>query len=150
MAGWLLDTNILLRRVDRKSADHSLASRSVANLLARSEDCYLTAQVVIEFWVVATRPVQVNGLGWSVEQARAEVDLLLDQFPLLEEQPAVFGNWLSLVAAQPISGKRAYDARIVAVMQAHGLTNLLTLNTDDFIFASGIKVVHPRDVTRGA
>ena len=92
MAGWLLDTNILLRRVDRKSADHSLASRSVANLLARSEDCYLTAQVVIEFWVVATRPVKVNGLGWSVEQARAEVDLLLDQFPLLEEQPTVFGN----------------------------------------------------------
>ena len=150
MAGWLLDTNILLRRVDSKSADHSLASRSVASLLARSEDCYLTAQVVIEFWVVATRPVQVNGLGWSAEQARAEVDLLLDQFPLLEEQPAVFGNWLSLVAAQPISGKRAYDARIVAVMQAHGLSNLLTLNTGDFTFATGIKVVHPRDVTLGA
>jgi hypothetical protein len=32
--------------------------------------------------------------------------------------------------------------------KAHGITHLLTLNVQDFVRYSGIKVVHPREITR--
>ena len=45
----------------------------------QGNECYLTAQVLIELWVVATRLVEVNGLGWSIEQTRQVIDQLLDR-----------------------------------------------------------------------
>ena len=32
---------------------------SVSNLLKSGHQCYITSQVLIEFWVVATRPMEV-------------------------------------------------------------------------------------------
>jgi hypothetical protein len=43
----------------------------------RGYECVITAQVLIEFWVVATRPIEVNGLGWSVEKTRAKINRLI-------------------------------------------------------------------------
>ena len=63
MAQYLLDTNIVLRFSNPSDTQHSLAAEAVATLLAQGGECYLTAQVLIELWVVATRPVDVNGLG---------------------------------------------------------------------------------------
>jgi hypothetical protein len=39
-------------------------------LLTQGDECFLTAQVLVELWVVATRPVEVNGLGWAVNTVR--------------------------------------------------------------------------------
>jgi predicted nucleic acid-binding protein len=76
----------------------------------------------------------------------AEVRHLLDQFQLLDEAPAAFSNWLHLVASHAVTGKQVHDARLVAVMQAHGVTHLLTFNVADFRRYSDITVVHPDDV----
>ena len=70
MTKYLLDTNILLRASDRTSPRYSLAINSVASLIARGDECVITLQVLIEFWVVATRPIDVNGLGWNVEHLK--------------------------------------------------------------------------------
>jgi predicted nucleic acid-binding protein len=76
MAKYLLDTNVVLRLSNPSDGQHELVTEAVANLLARADECYLTAQVLIELWVVATRPTNVNGLGWSVEQTRNIIDQL--------------------------------------------------------------------------
>lgn len=146
MTAYLLDTNILLRMSDGNSPVNLLAGRATANLLQQGHSVYITSQNLVEFWAVATRPLAVNGLGWSIEQTYAEVEQLLNQFPLLEETQQVFTNWLNYVSTNKVMGKRVHDARLVAVMLAHGVTHLLTFNTDDFTTKEGIVIVHPQSV----
>ena len=73
MATYLADTNLLLRLADPASPQHSIATQALAGLLARSDEVYLTPQNFIEFWAVATRPVEANGFGWSSERTSKEV-----------------------------------------------------------------------------
>lgn len=90
MADYLLDTNVLLRMSDSTSPVNLLAGRAAATLLKQQNRLFLTSQNIVEFWVVATRPAQVNGLGWSVQQTHTEIEQILSQFPLLEETPEIF------------------------------------------------------------
>jgi predicted nucleic acid-binding protein len=143
MAGHLLDTNIALRSANSADSEHELVVRAVSALIARGEPIYLTAQVIIEFWAVATRPANVNGLGWDLEFVAAEVERLLDQFPLLEEGPAILPRWMQLVTTLGIQGKQVHDARLVAVMLHHGISHVVTLNVDHFRRFGGITPVHP-------
>lgn len=146
MSRYLLDTNILLRAVDPASTDYNTAVNAIAHLLTQTYECCITAQVLIEFWVVATRPTAVNGLGWSIEQTQLEIEQLLDQFPFLDDTPQIFTTWLQLVNQYAVKGKRTHDIRLLAVMMTHAITNLLTFNPSDFIAVPGIAIVHPQDI----
>jgi predicted nucleic acid-binding protein len=146
MPGLLLDTNVLLRASDPGSPLYALATEAVALLLAAGEQIQITAQNLIEFWAVATRPESVNGLGWSAQQTRDEISRLLGQFPLLEDSPAIFSEWPNLVSSHAVEGKATHDARLVAVMQVHGIACLLTFNTVDFVRYTGLTLLHPTDV----
>lgn len=146
MVAYLLDTNILLRMSDANSSTHLLTGRVLANLLRQGHNVYITSQNIIEFWAVATRPTEANGLGWSSERTQQEVQQLLARFPSLEETPQIFSRWLSYVMLHRITGRRVHDARLIAVMLVHGITHLLTFNTDDFISIEGIVIVHPQTV----
>jgi predicted nucleic acid-binding protein len=146
MRSLLLDTNIWLRMVQPQAPQHTLAVDALATLVAQGDTVYFTAQNVIEFWSVATRPVEANGLGWSVEATKAEVDRVMALFPLLADTPAVFTHWLALVSAHRVTGRRVHDARLVAVMLAHGVHHVLTFNGDDFRAFNEIVVVEPADV----
>lgn len=108
--------------------------------------CFLTAEVLVELWVIATPPVAVNGLGRAVEQTRSIIDQLLNRFPLLEESPHIFPNWLELVTVNKLISKRTHDVRIVATMLAHETTYLLTFNPSDFAVTSDITIVQPEDL----
>lgn len=147
MASYLVDTNILLRSADPASVGHSAAVHAVSVLLMRGEQVLITAQNLVEFWAVVTRPVEANGFGWKSQVASLQVRQLLDQFPLLEETSAVLTNWLSLVTRHGITGKRAHDARLVAVMRTHGISNLLTFNLADFQQYPDLALFHPEDIT---
>lgn len=146
MTKYLLDTNVVLRFCNPSDEQHSLATDAVSLLLARGDECFLAPQVIVEFWVVATRPIDVNGLGWNVEQTRNIIDEFCNYFPLLEESSQIFPNWLDLVTANKIMGKRTHDARIVAAMLAHRITHILTLNPKDFKFTSSIIIVRPQEL----
>jgi predicted nucleic acid-binding protein len=50
------------------------------------------------------------------------------------------------VEAYSVIGKPAHDARIVALMLAHGVTQLLTLNPSDFARYQGITTVTPQEI----
>lgn len=147
MATYLLDTNILLRMSDATCADHLLAGQSVAKLLLRSDEVYLTAQNLIEFWAVATRPANANGLGWTTQQTALEIEAIQHKFPLLPDSPDILSHWLLLVKAHDIKGKKVHDARLVAVMITHSIANLLTFNVGDFKSFTNITAHHPNDIT---
>ncbi|WP_337886556.1 type II toxin-antitoxin system VapC family toxin [Fischerella thermalis] len=146
MTHYLLDTNILLRSRDIGSPDYNLIDRTIRYLISNNHRCFITAQVLIEFWVVATRPAAVNGLGWTPEETERAVQMLINQFELLEETPDIFRIWLSLATTHKISGKRIHDLRIQAVVLAHNISHILTLNPKDFIQVEEITIVHPHSI----
>jgi predicted nucleic acid-binding protein len=146
MTDYLFDTNILLRSRDVASADYNLVDRTIRYLISNNHQCFITSQVLIEFWVVATRPVAVNGLGWTPEETERAVQMLINQFSLLEETPDIFRIWLSLATTYKISGKRTHDLRIQAVALAHNISHILTLNPRDFVKVEGITIVHPNNI----
>lgn len=108
------------------------------------------SQNAAEFWAVCTRPSHGNSNGFGLKVHQAERYFLRFErlFTILPETAAAYGEWKHLVAAHGVSGLRAYDARLVAVMLAHGIENILTFNTADFKPYTGIRVVHPDDVLR--
>ena len=132
MTRYLIDTNVLLRSAVNTSARNSAAAGAVTILLAQGDELLLAPQVLMEFWSVATRPVAVNGFGWPIDVVRDESDRLLDQFPLLPETPAVFGEWLRLVTKHSVTGKQVHDTRLVAILNTHQVARLLSFNTNDF------------------
>ena len=102
MAQYLLDTNIILRFSNPSDLQHELVTEAVATLLEQGDDCYLSPQVLTEMWVVATRPTNVNGLGWSTGYTRKIIDDLLARFPIVDETPQIFLAWLDLVTQNEI------------------------------------------------
>jgi predicted nucleic acid-binding protein len=145
MPGYLIDTNVLLRSVADASSQHSSAVSAIALLLEKGQELFLAPQVLMEFWAVATRPADVNGLDWSVETVCGEIRRLLDQFSLLPETPAVFEEWLRLVTERKVVGKKVHDARIAALLNIHGITLILTFNIGDFK-NYGITAVSPDEI----
>ncbi len=88
----------------------------------------------------------MNGLGKTAAEAAAELASLKSLVVRLEETPAIYGTWESLVTSMAVIGKNGHDARLVAAMMAHGLTHLLTFNVQDFRRYPGITAVAPADV----
>lgn len=146
MTSYLLDTNIILRFANTQSSEYEIINNAIVQILLQGGQCFITSQVLIEFWVVATRPVAVNGLGWTPEETEQAVQMLINQFELLEETPNIFHIWLSLVKTHRILGKRTHDLRIQAVVLAHNISHVLTLNPKDFVEVEGITIVHPNSI----
>ena len=76
-------------------------------------------------------------------QATAELSRVQPLFPLLTDTPAIFAEWQRLVTAHGVMGRNAHDARLVAAMNVHGLTHLLTFNTGHFTRYPGITALNP-------
>jgi predicted nucleic acid-binding protein len=105
-------------------------------------------QNAAEFWVVCTRPKggKSNGLGLKAHQAERFFSRFEPLFTILPETASVYAEWKRLVIAHGVSGARAHDTRLVAIMLAHGVENILTFNVSDFRRYAGIQVVHPTDI----
>lgn len=107
-----------------------------------------TSQNYVEFWNVATRPADRNGFGLMPTEAERLLCLVERLFPGLPDSPAVYPEWRRLVVAFGVRGVQVHDARLVASMLVHGVTQILTLNTGDFAryAPEGITAVDPNSV----
>jgi predicted nucleic acid-binding protein len=143
---YLADTNILLRLVELQSSHHAEAKNAVDKLLKNGDVLFLTLQNISEFWNVCTRPLDKNGLGFSVPQTDAELSKIEQVFDLLPDTEEVYRNWRELVVKYSVSGTKVHDAKIVASMKVHNIQNLLTFNAKDFKRYTDIKAVEPKDV----
>ncbi|HEY3444204.1 MAG TPA: PIN domain-containing protein [Paludibaculum sp.] len=142
----LIDTNILLRSVQPTHFMHASAVQALAALIERDETLLVSVQNMAEFWNVATRPEANNGLGFSIEEARDELSKLEGYFAVLHEDGASYDVWKALVVQNRVQGVEVHDARLVAIMMASGIRQILTFNTKDFIRYAGIEAIHPDTV----
>jgi predicted nucleic acid-binding protein len=143
---YLVDTNILLRLVQKNSPMHLDTQRAILTLKKQGEFLCIIPQNIIEFWAVATRYLDKNGLGLSITQAEEESEKLKKIFILELDTPQIFTEWESLVIIYQVMGKQVHDARLAAAMVAHNITHLLTFNVEDFKRFSDIVVVDPRSI----
>jgi predicted nucleic-acid-binding protein len=62
---YLTDTNLLVRAAQDGHAMQDVALSAIEALLDEGQELFLARQNLVEFWVVATRPVERNGLGMT-------------------------------------------------------------------------------------
>ena len=150
LVAYLIDTSVLARLANSADSHYAAASGAVLELHRRGEILHITPQNLIEFRSVATRPVALNGLGLSPQDADTKAMAFESAFPLLPDTPDIFPAWKALVNALSVIGKQVHDARLVAVCHTHAVTHLLTFNTQDFTrfaaYEPGVTVVDPAGV----
>ncbi|MBO3459118.1 hypothetical protein G7B40_011835 [Aetokthonos hydrillicola Thurmond2011] len=56
-------------------------------------------------------------------------------------------EWRRLIVEYRVSGVKVHDTRLVAAMCVHGVTDIITFNTNDFTRFTEITAYHPRDIT---
>ena len=69
---------------------------------------------------------------------------------LLPDLLTLFAEWEALVGAHACHGRVSYDARLVAAMRTHGITQLLTFNGADFARFPGVAVLDPASLAAPA
>jgi predicted nucleic acid-binding protein len=126
----LVDTNVLIYAIDRKSAYYN-AARAI--LETGEYELYTTSKNLTEFLVVATKP---SGYGLSTDIA---IDILVKITASLD---VLYPNEVSSTLLSELMrnyrpvGAKIHDFEIVAIGLAHGVMNVATFNTKDF---TGIK-----------
>lgn len=145
---YLIDTNVLLRFVDRLHPQHPVVRTAIRSLHGRGDVLRVTPQNFVEFWNVATRPATRNGFGLTTRDAERRLHILERLFPLLPESAALYSEWRRLVVMFNVGGVQVHDARLVAAMKVGGLTHILTFNTADFAryAVEGIIAVDPVNI----
>jgi predicted nucleic acid-binding protein len=139
----LVDTNVLGRLCHFSDPLRAQAVAALLTLRKSHGRLVLAPQVCYEFWVTATRPSSVNGLGMTVDRATRWLDYFHTAFEILRDPSDLLDRWEALIRHHRTVGKAAHDARLVAFMQAHGLSSILTFNSGDFA-RYGITVIDPR------
>jgi predicted nucleic acid-binding protein len=146
---FLLDSGILLRLTDTKDVKHSLARRAVRTLGDRQEEVFIATQNTAEFLNVASRPIANNGLGLRPEEALRLLERDIEPVcQILVELEAGYHEFKRLVGTYSVIGKQVHDARLVAMMLAWRIENILTLNDRDFrrYEPEGIHIVTPAEL----
>lgn len=145
---YLVDTNVLLRFADRSHPLHPLIRTAVRELRQDEHKLQVSSQNCIEFWNVATRPVERNGFGLTPPEAERLLQLIERLFPVLPDSSEIYREWRRLVVVFGVSGVQVHDARLVAAMKVNAISHILTLNVEDFkrYISEGIMAVAPGTV----
>ena len=138
---YFVDTNILLCATDSGRVGHASAWTLFERAASSGAHLALSGQVLREYLVVATRPVDANGLGLSVSAALANSATFRARAVFCEEDERVRLLMERLVREAGLTGKRIHDANIAATALTHGHVDLITENPGDFETIPGL-VVH--------
>lgn len=139
----LVDTNILLRSAQPNHPLSQQATHAVSQLIRQGDGVFFCSQTIAEFWNVATRPSDRNGLGLSHEEALQEVSSIEKLLTLLPDIPAIYPAWKELVRDHKVQGVKVYDARMVATMNIYAVESVLTFNAADFKRYGSVTALHP-------
>ena len=138
-----LDTNILLAATDENRAGHDRIHDILMQAHRGEIHLYLNGQVLREYYVVATRPKEVNGFGLSPEEAISNGEFFRKLADYCEETEDVHRHLKMLIRTYSLSGKRIHDANIAAAMVSCNLKRILTFNGRDFSCFRELEILSP-------
>jgi predicted nucleic acid-binding protein len=128
----LLDTNIVLRSNQTNATEYAEVVGKISSWILQGEKLIIASQTLYEFYVVATRPIAQNGFGLEAIEAQEAMEKLTKAYILLPDNEKILPYWLHLIKKYEVKGKKSHDTRLVAFMLSHQISNLYTLNTQDF------------------
>lgn len=135
----LLDTNVLL------SFGDSAAREIVYKLFEAGYEPRLTFQNLAEYWSVATRPREVNGLGLNPGKVNDRIKQLINAFPLILESEKSVQLWMELCAEHQVSGKKVHDFKLAAIALSNEVDTIVTNNVGDFRPIQKLNVIASKD-----
>ena len=130
-----VDTNLLLYAVSREPQEREKAA--AAGAILRDRDLALSAQVLQEFYVQATRPNRPDPL--THEQAAA----LVDSFTRFRVQETTLGLVRSAMEARQRFQLSYWDAAVLEAARLTGCEELLSEDLHDGQDFDGVRVVNP-------
>lgn len=143
---YVIDTNILLRISRQEDPQHELIASALKQLERQGIEACFSLQNVAEFWNVCTRPAERNGYGLSISETSQRVEYIERTMAFLPDNEQVYSIWRQLVIAHNVCGVQVHDAHLAALMHAHGVTHVLTLNQPDFARFPNLQAIHPGQI----
>ena len=128
----LLDTNIFIHGNQASSPHYVTITERLIEFADNNEELAICPQVLYEFYVVATRSPNKNGLGISNGDALVEIDKFMGVYTFIEDPVNLFTTWFQLMKQYHSAGKAEHDGRLVAFMQAQAIDQIYTMNPGDF------------------
>lgn len=128
----LVDTNVLISATLPARAQYENALRVLDDWPNQGVRLCTTGQILREYLVVATRPVELNGLSLSAAVASENAAKLRGRMLFCDETRAVFTRLQELMAEVGFTGKQVHDANVVATALTHGVSSVVTANTAHF------------------
>jgi predicted nucleic acid-binding protein len=144
---FLIDTNVLLGATDVSRSNHTDCIELLARFGSAGVHLVTIGQVLREYLVVATRPVEVNGLGLSGDDAVRNVRSFRTRIHLLPETIEVHDELVAMVGRYGMKGKRIHDANIAAAARYHRINGIVTANTGDYGEVSEVPLLTPNEAT---
>jgi len=139
----LVDTNILLTATDRSRPEHTAARTIFTQAIAAGVHLCITGQIIREYLVVATRPVELNGLGLTPDESIHNIETFKRRMLFLEENELVTSELLSLIRNCKLSGVSIHDANLIALMHVQNIRLIITQNPSDFADFPDIQIFSP-------
>ena len=146
MTDFLADTNVIFRWATPDDPQCTLCRLAIRRLYRKQCRVFITGQILMETWALLTRPKSANGMEYTTVEALATIRRIKRKFPLLEETSEIYPVWQGLAVRYGIVGRQVYDTRLVAVMEIHGIANILTMNGAHFRRFREIAVFAPDEI----
>ena len=140
----LLDTNILVYAANKDCEFHEIAVKTRNRVINGELQGCVSLQNLVEFYSVITSPKRIEK-PLTPEVSLGEIDKYVKSENILkvgfsETALNILGN---LVRKYKITAQDIYDLKIVATMIANQVDTIVTVNEDDFVKYSEIKVINP-------
>jgi predicted nucleic acid-binding protein len=137
----LVDTNVLLEATDEGRRFHVRAMDLFRNASDDGVDLYLGTQVLREYLVVATRPIENNGLGMTTNTALDNIKRFRKRSSLVAETLQAGELFIEWAAKYGTRGKKLHDLQILATASVARMHALITANEKDYPKSSLITVI---------
>jgi predicted nucleic acid-binding protein len=136
-----VDTNILLAATETNRLNHTDAKALLKLGLSGTLRLFASGQILREYVVVATRPIENNGLGLCPIKAVENIQSFQKCLRILDENDASTRRLQSLIIRHKLKGKRIHDANTASIMIENGLRRIYTLNGNDFKVLKEIQAI---------
>ncbi len=137
----LVDTNVLLEATDEGRRLHHQALGLFQNASDSGVDLFLGTQILREYLVVATRPIENNGLGMTTDHALDNITRFQKRASLVAETLQSGELFLEWAGKYQIRGKKLHDLQILASATVAGMHALVTANERDYPQSTPLTII---------
>lgn len=134
----LLDTNIIVYSLDKKSSKNYIATNYIKR---NAENLAITHQNINEALRVLTHPKHLKPM--DIESAIKAVTAISEGLSIVFPKENTIFITLELLEKYKIKSNHVFDAYLTATMLSNGIEEIATDNEKDFSIIKEVKIINP-------